>query len=113
MYEWDGQQVAPLDIIGDHGYWVNWGPDKYWVSRIPFGMNFYIHNESNETILELEGFASAWSPEGLLAFCVRDSSNYSYIISIWNDFEVIRIVNYDFPMGVWRNGEDIYCALFG
>ncbi|MGD8457975.1 MAG: WD40 repeat domain-containing protein [Anaerolineales bacterium] len=113
FYEWKSGKVEPMNIIQDHGSWGYWGPNEYWASIAPYSEDrIYIHNESNDTILELEGrFPPAWSPEGLLAFCVLDSIESPFFaISIWNGYKSIRILKYNgYIHAMWRNGNYIYC----
>lgn len=112
IYEWDGQRATNISRNLDfHNGSQSWRSDGYWV----FGTSFlsdqqllYARNEKNRTVLTTEGGSPAWSPRGLLLFCVKAPRGWT--LFMWNGAKIVEIAQgYEIDAS-WQNGEETFCT---
>jgi hypothetical protein len=109
IYEWNGQTGTnisnnPLSVNGGQ----SWRNDGYWTFMIPCSnsQSIHIRDAANRTILATDGYyRPAWSPNGLLMFCVHRPSGW--ILALCNGVKIIEIANGDPISAQWGNGEEV------
>lgn len=114
IYEWNGQTTVNISKNPfAHNGGQTWRSDGYWSFATYFsdviGQNIYVRDAHNRTILTTEGrYPPAWSQDGLLMFCVEDSTGW--ILSMWNGINIIEIARGGFIEAKWQNGKYVYCS---
>ncbi len=112
IYEWNGQTVSNISKNpSSHNGGQTWRSDGYWsfITFFSSSQDLYIRDNANQTILKTKGqYPPAWSPEGLLIYCVPGDNEWT--LSMWNGKKVVEIVRSGYIAASWKNGEAVFCS---
>ena len=113
IYEWDGQTTTHISQIpSKHSCGQIWSESGNWAFITFYNEDplVYIRNNENETIISSKAqYPPAWSRDNFLLFCTPGPSK-DWILSMWNDNEIIKIDQGYQIDAVWQNGAGVFCS---
>jgi Tol biopolymer transport system component len=112
IYEWNGSTAVNISRNPmSHNGGQTWRSDGYWsfITFLSGSQDLYIRDAANQTVLKTRGqYSPAWSPDGALIFCVPGDDKWT--LSMWRDENVIEVAAGGFIIGMWKNGDAIFCS---
>lgn len=114
IYAWDGEQVVNLSQMSGYSLrFTKWTADGRWAFRASRSSKerelLYVRDASNHTVMITAAYTiPAWSEDGILAFCLRQSGAWSLIL--WDGeifWEAARGTSVD---AQWESGESVSCS---